>query len=122
MEDDDLGAGGLRDAGGMVEHADRHVELLAALGVTHEARDRRVHREDDPRVAAELAEARREVVVHPESPLEVDLARGVAAFEEHVDCRLRRLLRGNARGAKADVAHAPEATRRNDPIRVRKGR
>ncbi len=52
MEDDDLGPGGLRDPGRVVEHADRHVELLAALGVAHEARDRRVHREHDPVLGA----------------------------------------------------------------------
>src|SRR6185436_19766675 len=71
VEDDDLGARSLRDAGGMVEHADGHVELLAALGVAHEAGDRRVHGEGDSRIAGKLAEARREVVVHPEATLEV---------------------------------------------------
>ena len=31
MEDDDLGAGGDRDAGRVVEHPDGHVRLLVAL-------------------------------------------------------------------------------------------
>ena len=56
VEDDDLGAGGLRDPGRVVEHADRHVQLLAALGVAHEAGDRRVHREHDAVLPRELAE------------------------------------------------------------------
>ena len=38
VEDDDLGAGGLRDPGRVVEHPERHLELLAALGVAHERR------------------------------------------------------------------------------------
>ena len=75
VEDDDLGAGGLRDPGRVVEHPDRHVQLLAALGVAHEAGDRRVHREHDAALArASSPNARREVVVHPEAALEVDLA------------------------------------------------
>ena len=59
VEDDDLGAGRLRDAGRVVEHPDRHVQLLAALGVAHEAGDRRVHRERDVALARELAERAR---------------------------------------------------------------
>ena len=82
MEDDHLGACGLRDPGRVVEHPDRHVQLLAALGVAHEAGDRRVHREHDVALARELAEALRELVVHPEAALEVDLARREAALEE----------------------------------------
>ena len=58
VEDDELGARRLRDPGRVVEHPDRHVQLLAALGVAHEAGDRRVHREHDPVLARELAEAR----------------------------------------------------------------
>ena len=54
MEDDELGARGLRDPGRVVEHPDRHVELLATLGVAHEAGDRRVDREHDPVLPREL--------------------------------------------------------------------
>jgi len=59
----------------MVEHADRHVQLLAALRVPHEAGDRCVHRQGDVLLTAELPEALGKRVVHPESTLEVDLAR-----------------------------------------------
>src|SRR6059058_3081692 len=110
MEDDDLCARRLRDARRVVEHADRHVELLAALGVAHEAGYRRVHGEDDAGAARELAEAFREVVVHPETALEVDLARGVAALLERRDRRLGRLLRRHARRPETDLAHAREGT------------
>ena len=47
VEDDRLGPRGPRDAGRVVEHPDGHVQLLAALGVAHEAGDRRVDGEDD---------------------------------------------------------------------------
>ena len=47
VEDDELRAGGDRDAGRVVEHPDRHAVLLVALDVAHEPRERRVHREDD---------------------------------------------------------------------------
>jgi len=40
VEDDELGAGCLGDAGGVVEHADGHVQLLAPFRVAHEAGDR----------------------------------------------------------------------------------
>ena len=89
VEHDDLGARGLRDAGRVVEHADGHVELLAALGVAHEARDRRVDRQRDVGCRAPLAEIGREVVVHPEAPLEVDLAGREPALEQRVDRRCR---------------------------------
>src|SRR5215211_4626182 len=106
MEDDDLGARRLRDSRRMIEHADRHVQLLAALRVAHEAGDRRVHREHDAVVAREVAEARREVVVHPEAALEVDLARGIAAREQELDRSLGRFLRGHARRPETDLRHA----------------
>ncbi len=82
MEDHHLGVARLRDSRRVVEHADRHVQLLAALGVAHEARERRVDGERDVVLAGELAEPRGEVVVHPEARLEVDLAGGVAALQE----------------------------------------
>ena len=55
---------------------------------------------DDVVLARELAEPRREVVVHPEAALEVDLAGGVAALEQRLDRRLRALPRGHPRGAE----------------------
>jgi len=78
MAEHELRAGRLGDPCRVVEHPGRHVQLLAALRVAHEARDRRVHRQDDLRLARELAELRGPVVVHPELALEVDLA-GVEA-------------------------------------------
>ena len=60
MEDDHLGAGRLGDAGGVVEHANRHPVLLAAIEVPEERRERRVHGQDEvaiPREPAELAAA-----------------------------------------------------------------
>ena len=89
VEDDDLRAGRLRDAGRVVEHADGHVQLLAALRVAHEAGDRRVDGEDDAGIAGELAEALRPRVVHPEFSFEVDLAGGEAALLEQLDSLLR---------------------------------
>src|SRR5205814_4735304 len=85
MEDDGRRAGRPGDAGRVVEHADGHVELLAALGMTHEAGDRRVDGKDDAGVARQLAEALRPGIVHPELALEVDLAGGEAAFLEELD-------------------------------------
>ena len=89
MEHDDLGAGGLGDAGRVVEHPDRHVQLLAALGVAHEAGDRRMDGEDDVGLPRQLAEPLRPGVVHPELALEVDLAGGEAAFLQECDRLLR---------------------------------
>ena len=75
MEDDHLGARRLRDPGRVVEHPDRHVQLLAALGVAHEARrSARAPTATMSLLARELAEALGELVVHPEAALEVDLA------------------------------------------------
>ena len=103
MEDDDLGAGGLGDPGRVVEHPDRHVQLLAALGVAHEAGDRRVHRERDVVLPRELAEALGELVVHPEPSLEVDLARREPAREQRFDRCLGALPRGDARRAEVEL-------------------
>ena len=74
MDDDELGAAGDRDAGRVVEHPDRHPVLLVALDLAEEAGERRVHGEDDPGLAGELAEPLGPRVVHPEPALEVDLA------------------------------------------------
>src|SRR5580765_7182808 len=95
VEDDDFGAGALRDAGRVIEHPDCHVELLATLRVAHEAGDRGVDREHDPRVACKLAEPLGPRVVHPELAFEVDLARRKAPFLKQVDGLFRALARGH---------------------------
>src|SRR5204862_7963614 len=107
----------LRDPSGVVEHPDRQVELLAALGMAHEAGDRRVDGERDVVLARELAEPGGEVIVHPEAPLEVDLAGGVAALDEDLDRRFRALLRRHPRRAEVELAHTPQATARPVPER-----
>ena len=78
MEHDELRTARFRDAGGVIQHPDGHVELLAAFRMTHEAGDRSVDRQDDPRVAGERSEPLGPRVVHPELGLEVDLAGAVA--------------------------------------------
>jgi len=85
VEDNQLGARGLRDPGRMVEHPDRHTLLLVAFDVTHEACNRRVYREHDPGVAGKAAETLRPGVVHPELAFEVDLAGRVAALPKQLD-------------------------------------
>jgi len=85
VEHDDFCAGGLGNARRMVEHAHRHVELLAPLGMAHETRDRCVDREHDPGGPCELTELLGPGVVHPELPLEVDLAGREAALLEELD-------------------------------------
>jgi len=107
MEDDELGACGLRDPRRMVEHADGHVELLASLGVPHEARNRRVDGQHDPRLARELAEPLRPRIVHPEAAFEVDLAGGVAALLEELDGLFGAVLRGHAGWAEVQLGHGP---------------
>ena len=119
MEDHHFGVACLRDSRRVVEHADGHVELLAALGVAHEARQRCVHRQREVVLAGELAEPRGEVVVHPEARLEVDLTGGVAALEEQLDRSLGALLGGHAGRPEADFAHVADATSR-DPASVRR--
>ena len=47
MEDDELRAGRLREPGGVIEHPERHLELLLPLDVAHERGERRVHGEQD---------------------------------------------------------------------------
>ena len=91
----------------MVEHADCHVELLATFGVTHEARDRRMDGENDPGRSRELTELLRPRVVHPELPLEVDLAGRVAPFLEQGDRLFGTLPRGHAGRAVMELSHVP---------------
>ena len=106
VEHDHLRARGERDPCGVVEHADRHVQLLAALRVPDEARDRRVDGEDDARVPRELSKPLRPRVVHPELALEVDLAGRIAAFLEERDRLFRRFARRDARRPESKLAHA----------------
>src|SRR5438552_13834906 len=118
MEDDHLGPARLRNSGRVVEHADRHVELLAALRVPHEARDRRVNGEDDARVARERPKALGPRIIHPELPLEVDLAGIEAALLEELDRRLRALARRHACRAEVKLSHPCRAYREcpSDPV------
>jgi len=69
----------------MVEHPHGHIELFATFGMAHEACDRGVHGKDDAGIARELAELLGPRIVHPELPLEVDLAGRVAPFLEERD-------------------------------------
>jgi hypothetical protein len=91
----------------VVEHAERHVELLAALDVSEERRQRRVHRERDRCPPGELAEPAGPVVIHPEPALEVDLAGGVAAVEQDRDRLVGGVVRRHARRPEADLTHCP---------------
>src|SRR5438067_7131762 len=100
----------------MVEHADRHALLLVALDVAHEARDRRVDREDDLRLARQLAEAFRPGVVHPEAAFEVDLAGREAALPEELDRLAWASARGHPGRAEADTSH-PSASSRTSGLR-----
>ncbi len=117
VEDNDFRAARLRDARRVVEHAHGHVELLAALGVAHEARQRCVHGQREVVLAGELAEPPGEVVVHPEACLEVDLAGGVAALEEQLDRPLGAVLGRHAGRPEADFAHVTDATARRRCLR-----
>ncbi len=85
VEHDHLGARRLRDPGRVVEHPERHVQLLPALGVTHEAGDRRVERKRDAVGRGELAELGRRVVVVPELPRRRHLAGRHPARQQGVD-------------------------------------
>src|SRR5262249_11145503 len=109
-----FGAAGRGDPGRVVEHPDRHAVLLVSLDVAEEACDRRVHGQRDVRLAGQLAEPLRELVVHPELPLEVELAGRVAALEDRADGVLRALRGRAARWPDADGAH-----RRSLPVPLR---
>ena len=97
MEDDQLRAARLREPGGVVEHPERHLELLAAVGVAHERRERRVDGERDVGRGGGFAEQRRGVVVEPEAAGEAELARAVARCRE----RGERVLEVSACGSSA---------------------
>src|SRR5262249_55538095 len=83
---------------------DRHVQLLAALGMTHEASDRRVNRQHDVLGAGELAQPLRELVAHPEPALEVDLAGRQAALEQRRNGLLGALARRHPGRAEMPLA------------------
>ena len=63
MEDDRRSSGGEGQSGRVVEHADRHPELLAAVGVAHEAGQWRMDGEGDARLPC--AGARTAFVARP---------------------------------------------------------
>ena len=105
VEDDQLRAARLREPGGVVEHPERHLELLAAVGMTHERRERRVNRERDVGGGRGFAEERRGVVVEPEAAGEAELARAVALGRERASRRTPP-----RRSAAADLSHGqPES-------------
>ena len=107
MEDDDLRPARRRDARASVESPHGRGELPAGgLQVAHEPEQGSVDRERDVGVARDLSEPLCERVVHPEPALEVDLARAVAALEDELERRLRRLAGRHARGADANPGHA----------------
>ena len=119
MEDHELGAGRDRDPCGVVEHPDRHVQLLAALRVAHEAGDRRMDGEDDPVLPRELAEPLGPRVVHPELALEVHFAGGIAALEQQFDRFFGRFPGRNPRRAESQLSHCVTVADRllpSDPV------
>jgi hypothetical protein len=105
MEDDRRGAARAREPGRVIEHPDGHPQLLAALGVADEGRDRRVDRERDIRLPPKRAKAAGVVPVHPEAAREVDLAGGVAVLHERLHGILGSLAGRDERRAEADGAH-----------------
>jgi len=110
MEDDELRARGHRDPGRVIQHPDGHAELLVALEVTHEPRDRRVDGENDPRLARELAELLGPLVVHPEAAREVDLAGVELLLAKQPDGLLGALTGRNFGRAEVKRCHAPTLT------------
>ena len=75
VEDDELGAAGRGDPGGVVEHAHGAPELRLALHVPEEGGERRVDGERDvarPRDSRRARSAKS--LLHPEPALEVELA------------------------------------------------
>ena len=102
MEDDEPRAARLGEPGGVVEHPERHLELLAAVGVAHEGRERRVDRERDVGRGGGGAEERRGLVVEPEAADEAELAGPVALGRERRERLLERRRLGQPAGAVAD--------------------
>src|ERR671923_642386 len=104
-----------RDAGGVVEHPDRHPVLLVLLRPPDDGEQGSVHRQDDSRLARKLAEAPGEVPIHPELALEVDLAGVIATLTQQLDGLLGRLPGGQVGGTEAQCAHGPQSRSRPYP-------
>ena len=102
MDHDQLGPARDRDPGRVVEHPDGAAVLRAAVGISRKGRERSVHRERDVGRAGGLAETLRELALHPETGLEVDLAGREAVFDDEPDRFLRRFAAGEAGRADAD--------------------
>src|SRR6476620_8311579 len=105
MEDDEPCAAGLGEARGVVEHPERHLELLASVRMAHECRERSVHGEDDVRGGGCRAEERRSLVVEPEAADEADLAGPVTLCPERRERLLECRRLGQPAGAVADLTH-----------------
>src|SRR5205823_8189415 len=106
MEHDELRAAGLGEARRMVEHPERHLELLAPVGMAHEGGEWGVHRERDVCGGRGGAEQRSGLVVEPEAADESDLAGPVTLRRERGERLLeRRRLRQPTR-AVADLTHS----------------
>ena len=116
MEDDQLRAARLREPGGVVEHPERHLELLAAVGVAHERRERRVDGERDVGRGGGFAEERRGVVVEPEAAGEAELARAVALGRERGEGRVEAVRLRQIGRAEADLSHAGQLMRVEAPL------
>ena len=111
MEDDEPCATGLGEARGVVEHPERHLELLAAVDVAHERGERGVHRERDVRGVRGGAEQRRLLVVEPEPADEAEFA-GVVAGVGELDDRVGEVLgRWEVRRPETQCAHRRERYR-----------
>src|SRR6266516_4031239 len=115
VEDDQLGAGGLREPGRVVEHAERHLELLLARDVAHERGERGVDREGDVVRMQRGGEVGGGVIVEPEAADEADLARPVAALRKSLRCILERAGVRQPGRPDPDLSHGPQ-TSPSDPI------
>ena len=122
MEDDELRAARLRDAGGVVEHAHGAPVLRLPLDVPEEGGERRVDREHDVAVGCALAEMRGERLVHPEAALEIELAGVVAPREEKLHRRLRRVPARQSGRPDTDRSHPEPTIRRGGRGSVRSPR
>src|SRR5579871_664361 len=117
VEDDELRAAGFREPGGVVEHAECHLELLAAVGMAHERRERRVDGEHDVGRGCGRSEERRALVIEPEPAGEAELARAVAVGCERRERRVDALGLRQVGGAEADLSHGAQLMRATPPRR-----
>ena len=115
MEDDELRTDGLGEARRVVEHPQRHLELLAAVGMAHEGSERGMHRERDVRADGSFPEQRGRLVVEPEAAHEPDLAGPVAVGHERRERLLKCRRLGQPARAVADVTHSREPMP-SDPV------